>query len=205
MIIGISGYARSGKDSVAEILVREHGFRRVAFADKLREFLLAVNPIVEVEKDSDELWSDEGFIREVLNVRVVRVSDVIDWYGWDRYKESPYNDEIRGLLQRLGTEAGRNLLGENVWVDALFAGVGAGEKIVIPDTRFPNEYEAITTRGGFVWRTERPGVAPANSHASETSLDNHEFHARISNDGTLNDLERKVKETFLSLPAISML
>jgi dephospho-CoA kinase len=45
MIVGISGYARSGKDEAAKALV-EMGFERRAFADKLREFLLALNPMV---------------------------------------------------------------------------------------------------------------------------------------------------------------
>ena len=33
-IIGLSGYARSGKDEAAKVLVEELGFPRVAFADK---------------------------------------------------------------------------------------------------------------------------------------------------------------------------
>ena len=51
MIIGISGYARSGKDSVANILVQDFGFERRAFADKLREALYALNPIIAYDWD----------------------------------------------------------------------------------------------------------------------------------------------------------
>ena len=46
MIIGLTGYARSGKDTVAQILVDKFGFTRVAFADPIRDFCYQVNPIV---------------------------------------------------------------------------------------------------------------------------------------------------------------
>ena len=57
MIIGISGYATAGKDTIGEILVENHGFRRIAFADKLREVLLALNPIVDLDGDTAQARS----------------------------------------------------------------------------------------------------------------------------------------------------
>ena len=42
VIIGLSGYAQSGKDTVANILVQHYGYKRVAFADKIRECLFAL-------------------------------------------------------------------------------------------------------------------------------------------------------------------
>ena len=48
MIIGLSGYAQSGKDTVAKVLIEEYGFTRIAFADKIREFLYDLNPQVKV-------------------------------------------------------------------------------------------------------------------------------------------------------------
>jgi 50S ribosomal subunit-associated GTPase HflX len=48
MIIGLSGYAQVGKDTVANILVQHHGYKRVAFADKIRECLFALDPIIAV-------------------------------------------------------------------------------------------------------------------------------------------------------------
>lgn len=168
MIIGLSGYARSGKDTAAHALVG-HGYNRVAFADKLREFLLRLNPIVDTYSQ-------------------FRVSDVIEQYGWDGYKESGYGAEIRELLQRLGTECGRELISDTIWIDAALNGT-KGRDIVVTDVRFPNEAQAIKDRGGYVIRVVRPGVGPANSHPSETALDDWDFDAVILNDGSVGELQ----------------
>lgn len=185
-IIGLSGYARSGKDEAANILVKEYGFERVAFADKLRDFLYAMNPRVSDAKSGV----------------VVRVQDVIDVYGWDKYKETEYGAEIRYMLQRLGTEAGRQVMWDTIWIDAAFAGC-TGEKIVVTDVRFPNEADAVRGRGGEVWRVSRVGVGPAvgehgEIHASETSLDNYTFDAVLFNDGSLATYQDTVRSTYES-------
>ena len=137
-LIGLSGYARSGKDAAAEVLVKEFGYTRVAFADKLREFLYALNPVVISEWD------------EKAGMANVRVQQVIDYFGWNGYKNSQYGDEIRSLLQRLGTEAGRETLWDSIWIDAAFHDLDESGKYVITDVRFPNEADAIKQRGGSI-------------------------------------------------------
>jgi hypothetical protein len=176
-IIGLSGYARSGKDEAAKVLVEEFGFTRVAFADKLREVLYALNPMVEPSPTSNP----------------VMVQDVIDTYGWDGYKETIYGDEIRRLLQRLGTEAGRQTLWDSIWVDAALTGHPDDAKLVVTDCRFPNEAQAIKDRGGVVVRVSRKGVGPANDHPSETSLDDWDFDYGLTNDGTLEEYQSHVR------------
>jgi hypothetical protein len=127
VIIGLSGYGRSGKDEAAKGLTEQHGFTRLAFADVLREFLYRLNPVVKPTYL-------RAFPPLVLDARV---QAVIDRYGWDGYKETPYGPEIRELLQRLGTEGGRELISDTIWIDATLK--DAPEKVVITDVRFPNE------------------------------------------------------------------
>jgi len=182
LIIGLSGYARSGKDEAAKVLVEQYGFTRIAFADKLRDFLYALNPIINP--------TPERYF--VAHPAPKRLREVIDNYGWDGYKETEHGTEIRGLLQRLGTEAGRQTLWDSIWIDAAFADTSEDNNYVITDVRFPNEADAVKERGGVLWRIERAGVGPANSHASETSLDNYEFDRRLANNGTLDDYIREV-------------
>ena len=205
-IIGLSGYARSGKDEAAKVLVEEYGFVRVAFADKLREFLYALNPIVSFkgwkvkQKAGQSHWRWET--AQSGPETYVTVQNVIDTYTWDGYKESEYGPEIRRLLQRLGTEAGRDVMGENIWVDAALDGVDA-EKIVVTDCRFPNEAEAIHNRFGQLWRVNRAGVGPAvgadgTVHSSETAIDDAPFDVVLFNDGTLEGYQDSVRSNYES-------
>lgn len=175
MLIGLSGWARSGKDTAAEYLVNELGFARVAFADPLREALYRLNPIIEVN----------GFpgarLRQMVNVA-----------GWDALKEN--SEDVRGLLQRMGTEVGREMIDPDIWVKLAMKEAAKHEKVVITDVRFPNEVEGIKAAGGVVWRVVRPNVGPANSHLSESALDDYEFDVVIENDGMISDLHLQIKQ-----------
>jgi hypothetical protein len=180
-LIGLSGYARSGKDTVANILVRDYDFVKVAFADPIRESLLALNPIV---------WSDdEG---------TWRVQDVIDEYGWDGYKDSLWGQEIRELLQKLGTEVGRKIILDEIWIEVAFRKIddliSEGKKVVITDMRFENEADFFEGYGAEIWRVRRNGVGPANDHPSETELNDYPFDMVIDNNGSLDDLALVVRE-----------
>lgn len=194
-IIGLSGYARSGKDEAAKVLIEEFGFIRIGFADKLREAVYELNPLV----------SQYVYIKSPATGKIslwggnekVTVQHVIDQFGWDGYKETPYKDEVRRLLQRMGTEVGRNLLDDNIWVDSAFNGLADDAKVVVTDCRFPNEAEAVAKRGGDMWRIMRAGVEAINDHPSETSLDNWSFDSYIHNDGSLEDLHKSVKRRYL--------
>lgn len=180
-IIGISGYARSGKDSVAEVLVTNEGYERRAFADTLRSALLALNPTLMVASGIGgglEPWPLDSAVRV---------------YGWEKLKTIA--PDSRSYLQRLGTEVGRNMLGENIWVDATLPSQIASqfEDIVVTDCRFPNEAAAIKSRGGKLVRVTRPGVGPANDHPSEVGLDDYPFDYFLDNDGDLSDLVDEVQ------------
>ena len=180
-LVGLIGRARSGKDTAAAALVEERGFTRLAFADPLREIALALDPFV----GSPALPGD------LAPFRGVRLSTAIDALGWERAKDTI--PEVRRLLQRLGTEGGRAVLGENVWVDAAFAKVTATDgPVVFTDVRFPNEADAIREAGGLLLRVVRPGVAPVAAHASETALDGYEVDADVWNDGTVADLHATI-------------
>lgn len=189
----MSGYARSGKDEAAKVLVEEFGFTRVAFADKLREFLYALNPMV---------WpSPQTEVEKPLYYLPLLLQEIIDHYGWDGYKDSPYGPEIRRLLQRLGTEAGRETLWDTIWIDAAFAGLPDDAKVVVSDARFFNEFDAIISRGGYVWRIDRTGVGPANDHPSETQAVSYDkFSLYLRNDGTLEEYREMIRREYAYAP-----
>lgn len=179
-IIGLNGVARAGKDTVAQILHDLYGYEPVSFSDMLNEALIALNPWVDI------LPSAEGFSTGGYG----RYADLVDGIGYERAKEQP---EVRRLLQAMGTEVGRNLLGADIWVDALFKNLPKG-LVAITNVRFPNEYDATVHAGGVNWRVLRPGFTAANGHISDTALDQHIFDQHIENNGTKHDLAQKVIE-----------
>jgi len=181
MIIGLSGYAQAGKDSLGAALVKNHGFTRYAFADALKEMAYRLNPIVG-DTNVDQFS---------------RFQDYVDHVGWEKAKKVP---EVRRLLQVLGTEAGREVLGEDIWVNTVLNKIhGGGGNSVITDCRFPNEAAAVKHSGGFVVRVEREGLDAVNAHASETSLDGWPFDVTVSNNRSVQALDQVAKflvETF---------
>ncbi len=173
MIIGLSGYAQTGKDTVAEHLISNYNYRRVAFADPIRKALYKLDPVVGVGEFSS-----------------VHLRSAVDGMGWEETKR--ISPETRRLLQVLGTEVGREMFGPDFWVNQAMNGVGKFDKIVFTDVRFPNEYRAIKARSGIIIRIVKPGTAAVNGHASETALDNFSFDATIVNDGSKYDLYKKI-------------
>lgn len=177
-ILGLMGRARSGKDTFATYLVRNHGFTRVAFADPLREIAAAVDPIVG--------YNDHG------DVSPIRYSDAIDFYGYERAKDE--FPEVRRFLQRLGTDGVRAFDGE-FWVRLGAERVrklAALGPVVVTDVRFPNEADALHALGGDLVRVVRGVPDPAEVlHDSETALDNYHADFTVLNHSTLAHLSQK--------------
>ena len=69
---------------------------------------------------------------------------------------------------------------------------------IITDVRFPNEAKAVKDRGGILIRINRPGFENTGDHLSEIALDDYKnFDTIIINDGTIEDLSKKIKEFLL--------
>jgi hypothetical protein len=178
MIVGITGHKQAGKSTVGAFLTEHFGFKVMGFADPLKQMLLALDPIIPTDG-------------ECILGYYPRIWDLVELHGMDTAKE--LYPEIRRLLQRLGTEAGREVLGESVWVKALFSRIDPAADIAITDVRFTNEADAVWRDGGLVIKVSRPGY-DGDDHASERDIDYIAADYHIPNDGTLGDLEWRVKE-----------
>jgi len=166
MLVGLTGRAQHGKDTLGGILVEEFGFKRYAFADQLKSMALVLNPYVD-SKYSQRLYT------------------LVQDAGWDNAKLEP---EVRRFLQVLGTEAVRDHLGADAWINALEKkldddglwdpqGPAYGSRIVVTDVRFPNEAEWISKFGGVLWRLRRLNLDDTvfdnglGDHPSEAHID----------------------------------
>lgn len=173
-LIGIAGQARSGKDTLASYML-----------DNL-----------------DGIWLRSSFadpIKDMLRAIGVDCSDdakaVIDEY---------FGVTPRHMMQTLGTEWGRNLIDNDIWVKA-FARLNAGMCVIVPDVRFENEAELVRQHGVLIHLTGRGGIA--GNHVSENPIgfkegdiviDNSRdlawLYAQVDSNAVLSDFVSEVGE-----------
>jgi hypothetical protein len=178
MIIGLCGLAGSGKDEVAAILSRCHHFAAISFAGPIYKAVSEITGLSPLQLKHREAKEQP-----------------IAWLG-----KSP-----RELLQTLGTEWGRQMVRDDIWIRIAMRRAAEctqeGWNVAVTDVRFANEAEAIEAVGGQVWRVERPGAGlggAAGEHASEAGIPDHLVHQVIRNVGTLDDLGDAVDAAFHS-------
>lgn len=189
--IGLVGTARSGKSTVGQHLVRAFGYQTMAFADPMREMAIAINPIISVRTAAGIMSDSE---------RTLRYADLVNAKGYEHAKT--FYPEVRRFLQALGTEAGRGVLGEGVWIDAAMrkAALSLGP-CVFTDVRFTNEALAVKSSGGVLLRIERDKqlTGARALHQSETELEGIETRYTISNTGHFGDLFKAVNTCLAEL------
>lgn len=169
MIIGFTGRKGSGKDTVASFLPFE--FEQVKFAGALKDMFRAFLIYCKVDEETIERMV-EGDLKEVP-------------------QEILQGKTPREFMQRLGTEFGRDQIGENLWVDAAMERAKSFDISVFTDVRFDNEASAVKREGGVVIRISRP-QALANEfsdHPSEKAIDSLDVDHNIKNDGSLGQLK----------------
>jgi len=158
MIIGVSGYAQTGKDTIADHLVSKFGFQKTSFAEPIKQAVKHVFCL-----SHDQLY---GNLKEVVDTR---------WGMSPRY-----------IMQRFGAEAMRGTFGEDIWIQRLLMEICDDNDHVIPDVRFLNEAIALKQMGGYLFRITRAGIKiDESSHVSECALDGYmNWDAIIHNDST---------------------
>ena len=207
MLIGICGLIGSGKGTVADILVRDYKFKKISFADKLKDTVAHLFD-----------WDRAMLEGDTKESREWREAEDAFWT-----KETGKSINPRLVLQLFGTDCMRKGFDENIWVSFVKKEILANPTVnyIVPDVRFPNEIDAIKELGGHIWQVRR-GQLPlwwatainvnenwkyVSSHHSMKAVfpDVHESEWRwasedsnfdniISNDSTMESLEQKVEE-----------
>jgi hypothetical protein len=189
-IIGLCGKMQHGKDTAAGALVAR-GYKRMAFADPLREALLKIDPVVVVRQGPNGVTNDEQYPITWLN----RLSKLVDLVGWGEAKKS---HDVRRLLQVFGTEVVRDTFGEDSWCKVMarrIAELPPEQHVVITDVRFANEGDFIKEMGGLLLWIHRPSIEreqDVSQHVSEKMDVASMADFRIDNIGSISDLHCRV-------------
>jgi dephospho-CoA kinase len=173
--IALSGRLRSGKDTAAHHLHIRHGFDKVAFGDALKKNAHAVFPWVSEFSKPRALYQAYGQLMRQIEPNV-----------WIKHAERA----VKGAIDfRVNTGAEK---------------VG----VVITDLRQPNEYEWCRNNGYTIIRVTAPDedrLLRAKlagdyfneadlEHETESHIDSFEVGHEVINDGTVDDLKRKIDE-----------
>ena len=178
ILIGLTGRARSGKTTAAEHLAQTYLLEQYAFADPLRDGLMAIFNLDPTDFEGD------------------RKEQPLGWLDC-----SP-----RQLMQSMGTEWARNTVHPDVWVklaeqnlEYMTKALGAVLGIIVSDVRFENEADLIRRRGGTVIHILRPNALAVNPHISEAGIAANSADLTLPNYGTVEGFLRSLDETFLMI------
>lgn len=167
-LIGLTGKARSGKDTVATLLQKHYMLQNISFAGPIRAALRAMIGL-----------DDRHFHGDLKEVSL----------GW--VDKSP-----RQLMQTLGTEWARGCVDQDFWIKVAKKNIdyyrGIGTNVIVTDVRFENEADFIRREGGELWHVIRPGVESVAAHASEAGVRQDTLDYIILNDQGLQELEDQV-------------
>lgn len=156
-VIGVNGFKHAGKDTVANYLVSEYGFKKYSFATMLKQ---AVAVLFDIPIE----WVDDFKPKPDENPEVPRVQVILDVEGKNEYVLS-----WRQFLQRFGGDMGRGVFGEMFWVNLCLDQIEFDKPAVISDVRYDNEARTIWAVQGKIITVERPGFE-SDGHNSEQPL-----------------------------------
>lgn len=214
IIIGICGKASSGKDTTANYLVENYGYQQLSLAEPIKDFSEDVFGFSQ-----DQLWGSSSKRNEEIPVNWGKVQNNIykygpnwlanlghkdklnDLYSWkyDLERENPHTVSARVVLQRLGTEFGRDILGQNVWINNLLERSkvcmlkSTCQGVVASDVRFQNEMEILHNNNGKIIRLLRnqythTGIPGHQSEVEQDSISNDLFSCILNNNSSLESL-----------------
>ena len=183
IVIGLTGRAGAGKDTVADRLVAKHGFTKMSFAGPLKDILLSVNPIL-------------GFHPMHPGTLITLSEALTDCGGEDGVKK--LFPKYRSYAQKLGTEGVRKY-DPDFWINTAIKEVvklPRDARVVFTDVRFPNEAATIQRFFGRdytteLWFVDRPesGLRSVTAHASEEHAGAMNEQVTVHNNGSVWDLE----------------
>ncbi len=172
ILLGLCGPAGAGKSTAAFHLITHYRFYRVRFAGPLKKMMASIGLTERhIEGDLKEVPTD------LLCGQTPR-------YG----------------MQTLGTEWGRGLIGNDIWINLWKNDVGnapEGMPIVVDDLRFPNEEAAFRDMGGKVIRIVRSVDTTTQTFTHESEKHVIAADYTVVNDDSIEQLHKKVAEIYL--------
>lgn len=206
MIIALSGVKFSGKDTVAEGLIRSHGFKRIGLADNLKDICAEVFEVERSHMDIPEL-KEVPLVnpREITVTRIDHLLGTIARDGFEFDYEKTFKEvcknfqgknltSIRDILQTVGTDICRTYIKDDIWLTYIHDRIkNTNDNIIITDARFANERNFLLELGAVLILVKRPGYESGGSHVSENQLGEEEdYDVIINNSSTITAVQSDI-------------
>jgi hypothetical protein len=188
-LIAIHGFKQSGKDTLAQLLVTEYGYTRVAFADRVKD---AIQIIFGVPREL--LYGSDQDKQSLSPVRWDELQHIER-----KTKDHPDFLSVRELMQIFATEICRDKI-PGIWCQYLQ--IPPQQKMVVSDLRFENEADFLRRKKSIFIKVKRP-AAQGSCHASEVGLPDESMDFIIENDGELDDFLNKGRAVMQKLAEVS--
>ena len=202
-LIGLCGFAGSGKDTVADHLVAQHGFTKLAFADQLRDEICdawGVSEQMLLERKTKTVplhhlalayCRDNEFVMWLRGTSESRQ----EWQELNPMTITAKPRSPRWLMQQWGDF--RRAMNPRYFLNAMSDRLEAlpGRDVVISDVRqTPEPYrnseaQFVLIRNGQLWNITRQS-STSDTHATEQEFDAKLITYQIANDSTVTALHR---------------
>lgn len=185
-IIGLGHYSRVGKDTFA--------------------------------KHIQNLCIDKGVNCQITSLAYKLKEIAFQLYGWAGMREPEFYETEEGALARnvpltamaseifpdgptpvevwiaIGSPAIRDCVYPDTWIQEVIGNAPDGGVLVIPDVRFPNEFNTIRGKGGTLIKIERPDFLPRDSVADMALINETSWDYLVTNEGGMSELQPKAQE-----------
>lgn len=180
MLIAISGYKRSGKDTTGDFLCQYYGFQKA--------------PPFAIFKKSLAEWFDwddrhlDGELKEVVDTRWgFSPRQIMQVFGTELMKE-----KLGELLPEY-----KEIVGNGLWAKIFcewYRKQDKSQRFVVTDLRFPEEQKELEQFDDVIFVRIHRNIPHTDTHASENKIDTLHFDYAVYNDGTFAELEQEINQ-----------
>lgn len=179
LLVAFTGFKGSGKDTAAAVLLNDYRYTKMAFGDPIKDALVAGLGLDHSQVHGDRKESPIGWLDGITP---------------------------RFLMQQLGTEWGREIVHPDLWVRIIERRIqqawSTGQSrrcFALTDVRHVNEIDMARQLGATIIHVRRGQeswwrrlLRRLRSHGSEQALPVLPGDFVVQNDGTVEDLHRRV-------------
>jgi len=207
MLLSFSGERLVGKDTAAEVLINEFGFKRKALADPLKEICSEVF-CIDLKYFHDQELKEKPF-KKPLQVTKGHLKRLLDYCAqYEDVSGRAYVQVLntccvqletpRKILQYIGSDVIRQYISSSFWLDLAMKTLPFNDSnVVVTDSRFANERDSLKKCGGQLCLIQRPMDKPKDVHLSENDLGTlNDYHHVINNNKSLEEFRSSVKEWY---------